>query len=80
MEKPSVCIRSECASFMDVEVINFKKLFEDIQVHLSEGLKLYKVKKTTKNNATYYEIYLKIEKYLNDAQLHQEKLSACISK
>lgn len=64
---------------MDVERINFRKLFRDVRLHVDVGLKLYRARRTEKD-ATFYEIFEKLDSVLVLAQEHQEYISKNVSK
>jgi hypothetical protein len=64
---------------MDVEKINFKKLFRDIRLHVDVGLKLYHAKRTEKD-ATFHEIFQNLDTALGQAQGHQEYILSNVSK
>lgn len=64
---------------MDAERVNFRKLFRDIRMHVDVGLKLYRAKRT-EDDATFYEIFEKIDSTVRLTQEHQEYLSANIAK
>lgn len=64
---------------MDVEKINFRKLFRDIRAHVDVGLKLYRAQRK-EDDATFYEIFLKYQSLLEQVQSHQEYLSSRVSK
>lgn len=64
---------------MDVEKINFGKLFRDIRMHVDVGLKLYRAKRNEKD-AAFFEIFEKLDSTLGQTQEHQEYLSAHVSK
>ena len=63
----------------DVEKINFRKLFRDIDLHVDVGLKLYKAQRS-ETDSTFYGIFSKLKEYLDDTHKHQEKVSANVSK
>ena len=64
---------------MDVERINFRKLFRDVQMHVDVGCKLYKSRRT-ENDSTFFEIFDKLNTLVGQAQEHQEYLSAHVSE
>lgn len=64
---------------MDVERINFRKLFRDIQMHIDVGCKLYRAKRTD-NDYTFYEIFDNLNNLIGLTQEHQEYLSAHVSE
>ncbi len=64
---------------MDVDRINFRKLFRDIQMHVDVGCKLYQSKRT-ENDYAFYEIFDKLNSIIGLAQEHQEHLSAHVSE
>lgn len=64
---------------MDVERINFRKLFRDIRLHVDVGLKLYRAKRTERD-ATFYEIFEKLDTALGLSQEHQEYILKNVSR
>ena len=64
---------------MEVERINFKKLFRDIRLHIDVGLKLYRAKRTEKD-ATFFEIFEKLDVALGSTQEHQEYIIQHLAK
>lgn len=64
---------------MEVEKINFRKLFRDIRVHVDVGLKLYRARRNEKD-ATFHEIFERLDSTIEKTQEHQEYLSKNVSK
>ena len=64
---------------MEVEKINFRKLFRDIRLHVDVGLKLYRAKRSEKD-ATFYEIFEKLDSAVEQSQEHQEYILQNVSK
>ncbi len=64
---------------MEVENINFKKLFRDIRLHVDVGVKLYRTQRT-EDDAKFNEIFYKLDSALELTQKHQEHMITRVSK
>lgn len=58
---------------MDVEKINFRKLFRDIKLQVDVGVKLYQAKRTD-SDAKFYELFDSLQFLLSPTRDHQETL------
>lgn len=59
---------------MDVEKINFKKLFRDLRMHIDVGVKLYQAKRTD-SDARFYDLFESLNLLLESVQKSQDVLS-----
>lgn len=72
---PSVSIRQDhFMQRMDVEKINFKKLFRDVRMHVDVGVKLYQAKRTD-SDARFYDLFESLNSLLESVQKNQDVLS-----
>ena len=77
---PTVSIRQDhFMQRMDVEKINFRKLFRDVRMHIDVGVKLYQAKRTD-SDARFYDLFESLSSLLGSIQKCQEILSKGCSK
>lgn len=72
---PSVSIRQDhFMQRMDVERINFRKLFRDVRMHVDVGLKLYQAKRN-ESDTRFHDLFESLRTLLESVQKSQEILS-----
>ena len=72
---PSVSIRQDhFMQRMDVERINFKKLFRDLRLHVDVGMKLYQAKRTD-SDARFHDVFESLSILLESIQKSQDIIS-----
>ena len=72
---PTVSIRqNHFMQRMDVERINFSKLFRDLRMHIDVGVKLYQAKRTD-SDAKFHDLFESLNSLLRSIQGSQEVLS-----
>ena len=72
---PTVSIRQDhFMQRMDVEKINFRKLFRDVRMHVDVGMKLYQAKRT-ESDARFYDLFESLNLLLESVQKSQDVLS-----
>lgn len=72
---PTVSIRQDhFMQRMDVEKINFRKLFRDVRMHVDVGVKLYQAKRTD-TDARFYDLFESLNLLLESVQKSQDVLS-----
>ena len=77
---PTVSIRQDhFMQRMDVEKINFKKLFRDVRMHIDVGVKLYQAKRTD-SDARFHDLFESLDSLLGSIQKSQEILSKGCSR
>lgn len=77
---PTVSIKQDhFMQRMDVEKINFKKLFRDVRLHTDVGLKLYQAKRTD-SDARFHDLFEALDRLLGSTQKSQEILSKGCSR
>ena len=77
---PTVSIKQDhFMQRMDVERINFRKLFRDVRMHVDVGLKLYQAKRTD-SDARFHDLFESLDSLLVATQKSQEVLSSGCSK
>jgi hypothetical protein len=77
---PTVSIKQDhFMQRMDVEKINFKKLFRDVRLHIDVGLKLYQAKRT-ESDARFHDLFESLDRLLGSVQKSQEILSKGCSR
>ena len=77
---PTVSIKQDhFMQRMDVERINFKKLFRDVRLHVDVGLKLYQAKRTD-SDARFHDLFESLDLLLGSVQKSQEILSKGCSR
>lgn len=64
---------------MDIDKVNFRKLFRDIRMHVDVALKLYRAKRT-EDDSVFHDIFKKLDSILRQAQESQEYISAHVSE
>ena len=64
---------------MDVERVNFRKLFRDIKLHVNVGLRFFQSKRND-SDTKFYELFDSLQFLLESAREHQETLLKGCSK
>ena len=77
---PSVSIKQDhFMQRMDVEKINFRKLFRDVRMHVDVGVKLYQAKRN-ESDTRFCDLFESLGRLLDSAQKSQDVLSKGCSK